>query len=286
MRYAQLSPGRYRLRIIACNADGIWNRAETVLAIRVLPQWWQLFWVRLAIALLFALAVGWLVRLWSHRRLKARVTALERERAIEQERARIARDMHDELGGSVTGINLLVQRLADHRPPGREKLVEQLERHVHRLTVELERVVWTVSPKNGTLDRLASFVESFVRNLLSESGISCHFKGCSDMPRIPLGPESQHHILAVIREALTNTLKHSRANEVHVIMQHDHGVLTVTIRDNGIGFVAVDPQFSERNGLSNMRSRMAEVGGTLAIRSQPGVGTEIVLTLALPKPSP
>lgn len=291
-RYAKLPPGRYRMRVIACNSEGIWNREGASLAFTVLPSWWQTSWFRTAAVLAFAGLVAGGARFWSQRILKAQLERLERENALAKERARIARDMHDELGGSVTGINLVVQRLRDEHGEQPDGLIEVLDRRVRRLTVELERVVWTVSPKNSSLDQLAVFVERFAHNLFTDSPIHCRVLGRDRIPARPLNPECQHHVLAVTKEAINNVLKHSRATEATIEMGYEHDVFRLAVRDNGVGFSPEAQAHSERNGLRNMHSRVAEVNGTLTIESAPGQGSAVILQLPLsahpsvPCPSP
>ncbi len=278
-RYSKLPPGSYRLRVIASNSEGIWNHEGAALSFTVLPAWWQTAWFRGGVVIAFALLVGWGARFWSQRKLKAQLDRLEREHALEKERARIARDMHDELGGSVTGINLVVQRLRDRETSEENGLVDLLDRRVRRLTVELERVVWTVSPKHSSLDQLAVFIERFAHNLFTDSPVSCRVLGADSIPARPLNPECQHHVLAVTKEAINNVLKHSRATEATIAMSFENETFTVSVRDNGIGFAPESQLHSERNGLRNMRTRIAEIHGALSIHSTPAAGTEVIVRL-------
>jgi len=280
-RYAKLPPGEYRLRVTACNSEGKWNERGATLAFTVMPAWWQTMWFNVAVVLGSAGAIGGGVRFWSQRKLRLRLQRLEREHALEKERARISRDMHDELGGSVTGINLLVQRLRTGDGAESNSLVELLERRVRRLTLELERVVWTVSPTNTSLDQLAAFIERFARNLFADSPIRCRVSGHERIPAVPVHPETQHHVLAVTKEAINNVLKHSRGHDAVIEMQFAEGPFVVAIRDNGIGFTPEAQEHSERNGLRNMRSRIQETGGTIEMRSAPGAGTEIAFRVPI-----
>ncbi len=285
-RYAKVPPGDYRLRVIASNSEGVWNRQGLELPITVLPGWWQTLWFRAGAVVAFAALVGGTARYWSQRKLKTRLDRLEREHALEKERARIARDMHDELGGSVTGINLTVQRLRGVGDAEVAGLIDVLDRRVRRLTVELERVVWTVSPKHGSLEQLASFIERFAHNLLAECPVLCRVLGRETIPALPVSPDVQHHVLAVTKEAINNVLKHSHATTVVIEMSYRDGGFTITIRDDGAGFDPEAHEFSDRNGLRNMRTRVAEVGGTLDIRSAPGSGTSVSIQLPIARAAP
>lgn len=280
--YVQLPPGNYSLQVIAANQDGRWNEKGATLALVVAAAWWQTWWFRGGAVLAFTGLVVWLARYWSHRRLKAHLHQLEREHALEQERSRIARDLHDELGGRVTQIGMLADRLNRHAAPSQFKdALRQLAWRTRSLAGELESIVWTVSPKNNAWNRLAAFVAQFAQRFFRDTPIVCSVEGVEGIPPRPLAPEVQHHVLAVVKEALNNVLKHSGATSVELTLAFAAGVYTVRIRDNGAGFDPSSPEQTERNGLANMRTRAAEIGGTLVIDSVPGRGAE--LTLSVPE---
>lgn len=280
-RYAKLPPGDYRLQVTACNSEGTWNQGGANFAFTVLPAWWQTPWFSVAVVVVSVGCIGGAVRFWSQRKLRAQLQRLEHEHALEKERARISRDMHDELGGSVTGINLLVQRLRGGGVSETDGLLDLLERRVRRLTLELERVVWTVSPKNTSLDQLATFIERFALNLFAGSAIRCRVRGRESIPALPLNPETQHHVLAVIKEAINNVLKHSHATEAVIVMSFEAGAFALSIRDDGVGFTPEAKEHSERNGLRNIHSRIQESGGTVEIRSAPGAGAGIAFRVPI-----
>ena len=280
--YAQLPPGHFTLRVIAANQDGLWNNQGATLAVTIVPAWWQTWWCRGAVLLGFTGLVVWLARYWSHRRLKRRLAGLEREHALEQERARIARDLHDELGGSLTQIGLLADRLKRQAlEPALKPALGQLAWRTRRLAGDLESIVWTVSPKNNTWDRLAGFIGQFVRGFCRDTSLECTVTGEEDIPPMPLAPEVQHNLLAVLKEALNNILKHSHATNVQVVLSAGGETFGLRIADNGVGFDPAAAEHAERNGLSNMRARIAELGGELEIHSVRGQGSEIVVRLRL-----
>lgn len=278
--YAQLSPGSYSLRVIAANQDGRWSENAATLELRVAAAWWQTWWARGAAVLAFTGLVGWIARYWSHQRLKARLQRLEREHALEQERSRIARDLHDELGGSVTQIGMLADRLNRHAAESELKgELRQLAWRTRGLAGELESIVWTVSPKNNNWNQLAAFMAQYARRFFRGTPIECSVEGMEGIPAQPLAPEAQHHVLAVVKEALNNVLKHSGATSVKLSPGFEGGVFSVRIRDNGRGFDPSSPSHAERNGLANMRVRAAETGGTLTIESERGKGSEVILRI-------
>ena len=280
--YAQLRPGSYRMRVAARNENESWNEIVAPFAITIAPAWWRTWWFTAAAAAALALLFGGLVRYWSQRRLRARLEKLEREHQLERERARIARDLHDELGYSVTQIGLIADRLK-----GESTLADlrgglgELASCTRRLSGELEGVVWTVSPKNNQWNRLASYIRQFALSFFADTPIACTVDGVDGAPSASLAPEVQHHLLAILKEALNNTLKHARATRVSITLAFDARRMTLRIVDDGAGFDPVAMENSERNGLTNLRVRAGEIGGKIEIISSPGTGAEIRLSVAL-----
>jgi signal transduction histidine kinase/ligand-binding sensor domain-containing protein len=274
--YQRLPPGRYTLEASAANQDGRWTAAPATLAVVVLPSWWQTWWARGCFIGAFTAGVAGAARFWSVRRLRRRLDRLEREHALEQERARIARDLHDDLGGSLTQIGLLAERVRRQTAePGVKPALGQLAWRTRRLADELESIVWTVSPKNNTWDKLALFIDQYVRSFCRDTSLACTIEGAEKIPPEPLSPEAQHNILSVVKEALNNTLKHAQATRVEVLLDAAGGVFELQVADNGIGFDPGAAEHAERNGLTNMRTRIADLGGTIEIRSRPGAGTRL-----------
>lgn len=283
-RYSRLPPGRYRMRVIACNNDGVWNESGATLSFHIRPAWWQTRWFAVASFVTFTASLGLGVRYWTQRRLHRRLDALEREHALDRERARIARDLHDELGASITGIGMLANRLRGSSHEEVRPVLEQLTGRTQRLASDLERVVWTVSPKNNSLDRLAAFVGRFAQNFYRDTGVICLVRNRHPIPPLPITPDVQHHVLAVAKEAINNALKHARATQVVIESSLENRIFSLVIRDNGVGFDPVAMERSERNGLRNMRSRMLEIHGEIRIASAPGQGCTLTVRVPISTP--
>jgi signal transduction histidine kinase/streptogramin lyase len=278
--YTQLAPGAYELHAIARNSAGTWSEDRAVLTFEITPAWWETGTFRIAAALLLAAGVAWLARTISQRRLQAKLQRLEYERALEQERQRIARDLHDDFGASLTEVGLLADRLVRSAPSELEGELSGLALRTRHLTAELSSIVWTMSDKNSSLDRLAQFLRTHVERLFRNSGTVCVVRGVETIPAVPLAPGAQHQLLAVAKEAVNNIRKHARATEVLIQMRHEHGGFEATIRDNGVGFVTGPNVVFEGNGVRNMAARLEEIGGAFAISSEPARGT--VVTIRFP----
>jgi len=277
VNYTDLPAGRFVLEVSASDPYGIWRGGiGASLPFAVIPLWWETWWARLLALAVFAGGIAWLARYASHRLLKRRLRQIEQEHALEKERARIARDLHDELGGSLTQIGLLADRLRRRSPKSElESGLGQLARHTRQLAGELESIIWTVNPRNDSLDRLASFVRQFALRFFQDTSVACTVLGVEEIPAQGISPEVQHHLLTATKEALNNVLKHAQADSVVVELRYSPGFFTTVIRDDGIGFNVEAAENNERNGLTNLRGRIAEIGGTLELHSSPVRGTEV-----------
>jgi signal transduction histidine kinase/ligand-binding sensor domain-containing protein len=269
VNYPKLPAGQYRLRIAACNNGGIWNEARAPLAFAVLPAWWQTGWFRATAIIGFAALVGLSVRYWSHRRLRLRLERLEQQQVLEKERARIARDLHDDLGVSLTQIALLAEMSSgDSLPVERlKKNSSQLARNARRLVRELDGILWTVNPKNDSLEKLAAYLCQFSQQFFRVTPICCRFDVAENIPPYPLSPEVRHDLFLVVKEAMNNVVKHSRATEVWLRLRVQDGTFEAVIEDNGCGFPESTLNQSERNGMHNMRQRAEGIGGRFEVHA-------------------
>jgi signal transduction histidine kinase/ligand-binding sensor domain-containing protein len=286
--YSHLPPGKHLFRVIAANESDVWNREGATLTIVQQPHFYQTLWFRVLVVSAFTALIVVAVRWWTHRNLQRHLDALEAERRLQRERTRIARDLHDEIGGSVTKIGYLVDRLeTGSSDPFARQVQQQLSRQTRLLASDLDRVVWSVSPTNGTLARLANFIATFAQTFLRETPVRCSTRVPPGLPQAAVTPEFQHHVLAVTKEAINNALKHAKPTLITLQMSFDGNVFTVEITDNGCGFEVDHHAHSERNGLANMRARVGEIGGELTITSLAGRGTTVRLCVPLtPSPAP
>ncbi len=206
----------------------------------------------------------------------------ERMRAIEAERSRIARDLHDDLGSSLTEISLLADAGLGH-PPSPERARSRFRTIAAKgraLVQALDVIVWLVNPSKDALPFLAGYLGSYAEDYLAASGISCRLKIPLDMPALRLNADVRHNLFLAVKEVLHNILRHAHASEVLVTFALHDGVLEIAISDNGQGFDPAVP--AEGNGLANLRQRLAGIGGRCEIQAQPGAGATIRLLLPLP----
>ncbi len=216
------------------------------------------------------------------RRLELIAHELEKEREVERDRARIAQDMHDEIGAKLTRISYLSE-LAKQTDADSEPATTQMDTIAdlsRDLLQSLDEIVWVVDPCNDTLESMAAYLGQYANEYFQNTDVDCSIDLPGQLPSLPVASEVRHNFYLAFDESLTNVLKHSAANCVRIEMKHLEDGFEITVTDNGAGFVRSenhDKSASEpgADGLNNMRNRMAAIGGRCEVDSEPGKGTTI-----------
>ena len=290
--YNHLPPGRYVFSVMAGGLDGIWQESQHPLDIEVVPRLWERNSVRATVAagllgsLLFAAWVTGRARL--RRRLLMLVKA---QQAAEDERQRIARDLHDNLGAGLTEVALMSDlALTDAgQPVATKKNLTEIFAAVRSLARSLDETVWAISRKNETVEQSLVFICKAAQDFLRLAGISCRLNAPDVLPASYFSSTVRHNLFLATREALNNIVKHAHATEVWLRLKLEADRLTLIIEDNGKGFVrppapttaAPEAPPPTRSGLANLERRLQEIGGTAECRSEPGQGTVIKLSVPL-----
>jgi signal transduction histidine kinase/ligand-binding sensor domain-containing protein len=282
--YTGIPPGEHRFQVLAANNDGVWNNEGASFAVLSQPYLWQRpsFQVSALLALLVT-AVA-LARYWSSLKLRHRLEELERRHALDNERGRISRDLHDSLGADLSQLALWSELAIQEKD--RPAVMAERARDFSSLTREViqnvEEIVWTVNPRNDSLDRFTAYLCEFAERVAVRAGLRFRWEAPEDIPPLPLASDIRHHLFLVTKEALNNLVKHADASEARLQLSVEDRALTIIISDNGRGFDLLDGGPGAGNGLTNMTERLGACGGTLAIESSNGVGTTIRLRVPLP----
>jgi signal transduction histidine kinase/ligand-binding sensor domain-containing protein len=273
--YSRLGAGDYQFRVEASVGDGPWSPPATV-DFEVIPFFWQTWWFRVSVVLAFTLSLIAIVRYVSYRRLRMRLHAMEQQAAVERERGRIARDIHDDLGNRLTEIQLLtgLAERNDEVPQNTMTHIHEISSAARQATDALDEIVWAINPGNDTLPHLINYLGQFATDFMRTAGIQCRLDLPENPPAKSVSAEVRHNLFLAIKESLNNIARHSNATEVSVLILATEKSLNVIIQDNGRGF-AGDAKTDGADGLENMRLRIAEIGGQFQIKSTPGVGTSI-----------
>jgi signal transduction histidine kinase len=241
------------------------------------PFWQRKLFIGLTMGGLL-LTVAAVVRLSERRRAQRQIGRLEKESAVATERARIARDIHDELGASLTKIHKLAEMMDQHNAlHGNANTFSRTISNTARDTIQtMDEIVWAVNPKNDTLKEMADYFVFFAEEFLHSFGASCCLDVPLNLPGVPVTAEVRHNLFMGVKEAMNNAVKHAAAPQVRFGLDYTANRLTVVIADNGRGFCP-DETTVMGNGLENMRRRMNAIGGEFDLKSKPGEGTTVRL---------
>jgi signal transduction histidine kinase/ligand-binding sensor domain-containing protein len=280
-RYPKLPPGHYRFHIQACNEDNVWSGPDAaVLAITVQPQFWQTGWFRVAMILCLLGIVAAVVRYLSTEKLHRQLQTFQQREALEKERARIARDLHDQLGANLTQVALLGEMAeADKDSPSEiESHAQQISQTARETTRSLDEIVWAVNPANDTLDGLVNYAGKYAQEYLALAGLRCRADLPAQLPAITIPPEVRHNVFLAFKEAVHNIVKHAQATEARIRLRLEPDYFILEIEDNGRGTGSqTAPQ--NRNGLRNMKKRMEDIHGEFSIAPGANGGTFVRLTV-------
>jgi two-component sensor histidine kinase len=276
--FIDLPPGDYSLDIKANFPAGRYAEQSISYKFSITPAWWQTWWFKSIAGLLIIglLIIGF--RLYYRRKLEKKMATLEKQQAVEKERTRIATDMHDDLGAGLSRIKFLSETIGikkqQHEPI--EEDVNKIREYSHEMIDKMGEIVWALNEKNDSLSDLLSYTRAYTMEYLAQNGINCKTEMPDNFPSVFVSGEFRRNVFLTIKEALHNVVKHSQATEVKLTVNINHH-LTIDLKDNGTGFDQNNIR-SFSNGLSNMESRVKEIGGKIEIRNKQGT----VVNLSIP----
>lgn len=211
----------------------------------------------------------------------------EQHRIMEQERARVAQDLHDELGAGLTEAGILSSLVKNPAVPQEQKdgYLDQLSETCRTLVTGLDEIVWAVNPRYDSAADLAGYYSLFAQRFLALADIACRLQVAEFIPEHPIDARLRHGVFLAFKEVLNNVVRHSQASEVKLAISVESGILKVSVADNGRGFAA-GSDLPGSDGLTGMKQRMRDLGGDCRIDSQPGHGCTVELTLPLERNPP
>ncbi len=262
--YGSIPPGTYSFHVTACNGDGVWNRSGAAIGLIVQPFFWQTWRFKTMLVLL----AGGLV--WTVFAIR-----ISRIRALQSERLRIARDLHDEVGAGLGTIALLGEFIEQHPSASDGQEVRQMALQ----TIDsLRDVVWFIDPTYNRMSDLVTRLQATARAHLL--GIELHFHQTGNFKTTELILSFRRNVLPLFKEALHNIVKHAQATRVDIQVGYEANEFHLSISDNGSGFDPDKPV--EGKGLKNMHRRARDMKGILRIRRSPAGGTIVSLTAPFP----
>jgi signal transduction histidine kinase/ligand-binding sensor domain-containing protein len=285
-RYGHLSARDYTFRVIACDSKGVWHENGPSLAFTVQPYFYETWWFIVLMSSLVLGTVAFGVRTAAKRKYQRELNRLEQQHAIERDRARIAKDIHDDIGAGLTQITLLTE-LARREKGSAGLHLDRITDSARQLTRAMDEIVWAVDPQHDTFNGLIDYISAFAEDFLRTAGIRCRMDLPTVFPAIRIDAELRYHLFLAVKETLNNIVKHARADEVWLRLQIDPDSFALIVEDNGSGFSSVEAgasagtgdRISSGSGLLNLQKRLSTVGGRCVIQSTPGQGTRVELTI-------
>jgi signal transduction histidine kinase len=301
--FANLSSGTYRFLVRAVNSEGIASETPAVVAFKILPPIWQRWWFVLLCALL---VTGLIILLYRYRianlrKINAALTDAklaeenlrkskeERLAELEKVRSRIATDLHDDIGASLTQIAVLSEvAQAQSKGNGATEPLTRISNVSNELVEAMSDIVWSINPTKDHLSDLTQRMRRFASDVLSAKGIVFHFNAPEMSSEIIVNTNLRREVFLLFKESINNIVKHSEAKHVRIDLKIDGGNLLLSISDDGRGFTmptdgaaAIQSDDYGGNGILSMKKRASEMDGKVEILSETGKGTTVNLSLPL-----
>lgn len=274
--YASLPPGYHRFLLRAANADGVWSEPVMVFRLEVPLYFWQHAWFPYAgIFTIVALSVA-MAQVHAARSLRRKTLAMQRESALDRERTRISRDMHDQIGASLTRINLITELMRGEVHA--DEHLNRLSQTAREAVVSLDEIVWAINPRHDNVNSLIEYIGQQTIDQLHETNIRCRLEFPPHIPELSVSADLRHQLFLMTREAVNNAVKYANASEITLSAHMLGKCIEIVVSDNGKGF---DETQVSGNGLRHMKERAQELEGSCLIDSRPGSGTRITFKIPL-----
>jgi signal transduction histidine kinase/streptogramin lyase len=282
--YTRLPAGEYVFEVTACIEAGNWSEPGAALPFRVRPFLWQTWWFKALVLVTLTGLVAAAVRQHERQRHRLALEQLERQAMMERERARVAQDLHDDLGSGLTEIGLMAS-LAQRQNLPLERVHQHLRQvtdKAHEMVTALDEIVWAINPRHDSVVSLSHYLCEYAQRFLELTPIRCRLEVARDLPTRPLNPDQRHNLFLAFKEALTNVVRHSQAAEARIKISTNANTLSVVVEDDGRGLNDTTTG-QGADGLSNMRERLEQIGGRCEFQSTPNQGTRVQFILPLPE---
>jgi ligand-binding sensor domain-containing protein len=266
VRYEQLPAGKYVFSTKVINADGK-ESIITSTQFKIVPPFYKTWWF----ILLLISAIGFVVYMFYQYKLKKAVE-------LEKIRTKIATDLHDDIGATLSSISMYSDALSKQvkeSMPHLEPVLNKMGENSREMVAGISDIVWAVNPENDTGEKLLQRMETYATDLCAVKNIQLHFLIDKKIKEVLLLPEKRKNIYLIFKEAINNAVKYAEAKNIWVNIKKDSS-LVVTIKDDGIGFNY--DTVKKGNGLKNLKLRANEINGFIEVKSNNGEGTLITLT--------
>jgi signal transduction histidine kinase len=268
--YSLLPPGKYTFKIYCENIEGWRSRNTTNLTLFIKPQFWRTWWFISSLLFLAALLIYEVHELRVNKIL-----------AVESLRSRVARDLHDDMGSTLSTINILSSmaksKIREDALKTNEYLVK-ISEYSEKMMDAMDDIVWSIKPSNDSMQKIVARMREFATNVLEAKEIDFDFSIAEDVYDVKLNMEARRDFFLIFKEAVNNAAKYSEANKVIIHLTMQNKKLILLVKDDGAGF---DIAEADGNGLGNMKKRADNMNGSVTIKSFKGKGTTVRLVIPI-----
>jgi ligand-binding sensor domain-containing protein len=263
--YNNLPSGKYTFRLKAANSSGLWNEEAIIFRFTISAPFWQTWWFRLGIITLISCLIYFLYRY-----------RLKQIKKIYEVRSNISRSLHDEVGATLSSINIYsdVARTKTNDPDIKQ-LVDKVYNASANAMENMSDIVWYVNPQNDLLENLLIRMREYALPLLEARGIGVVFEAKENIEDLKTTMQQRHHLYLIFKEAVNNALKYSKAQNITIQLAREGNWIKMDIRDDGKGFNALNNYSG--NGIKNMYYRAKAISGELNVNSIDGNGSQVTL---------
>ncbi len=276
IRYSRLPPGRYIFMVTVSNSDNVWSDEQKIF-ITISPPFWKTWWFYTLMIVSGILIVFFVVRESVQRKLRAQKHELEKQKALEEERKRIGREMHDDIGAGLTQITLMSEAATHKTQPGGE--LQDIAATGRKLVNSMSEIIWSLNAENKTTEQLFAYLREQLNGQLEYSGMESEICFAENVNSFSLSNQQKRNIILVTKEIVNNAIKYSHAKNILIAGDIKNNHLLFEIKDDGVGFDAFKARTG--NGLRNIRHRIEELNGELKIQSEADKGTLLRYTIPL-----
>ena len=269
--YTNLDPGTYTFKVRASNNEKVWGNDAVSLTLIIIPPWYMTWWFRTFLVLAIA---GGLYALYRYR--------LQQALKLLAVRNRIATDLHDEIGSTLSSISIFSEVIEDQTKdqlPEVTPVIKRISESTLNMMDAMSDIVWTINPKNDRFENILSRMQSFAGELLEAKNCIVHLKVDDEIKDVKLAMETRKNFYLIFKEAVNNIAKYAEARNAWIELKLGKASIYVSITDDGKGFDANES--NQGNGLSNMKMRAGELNGMFEIISKKGEGSRVSLHFPL-----
>ncbi len=269
--FTNLDPGEYTFNVTVCNRSGQYNRQWASIKIIITPPWWGTWWFRtFAFLSIFSLIYA-LYRYQLHQSLKLLIL-----------RNRIASDLHDEIGSTLSSISLYGESakmmISENHPLN--QVLTKINSSTHEMMESMSDIVWAINSKKDTFDDLIHRMHTFVYEVMEAKNCNVFFEANEQAEKVILNMEDRKNLYLLYKEIINNAAKHAQCDTIWISILAKNRTLVLSIRDNGKGFnMEENNQSMGGNGLHNIKNRANALKAKLSINSTIGKGTHIQISM-------